>query len=192
MIGQMAKKRKLNHGTRDYAKPKSQVTLAATSWDTGPSTSAQNTLKIIEPVEQKDENTGKMVNPNGVKRARRLSVAEAYRKTGNLTARQASAADKLLKAWEKNHRSPPAIKEIQVDNSPKPDAHIAIKIDRISAYHAIAKLIPKKYSAFVMHVARDDRHITSMHGYRRVIYMERLREGLDALADNLERNSRMT
>lgn len=143
-------------------------------------------MKIVEEAAETDPSTGKKVNPNGIKRTRRISVAEWYVRRGHLTKKQGDTAAKLLKAWERNHRSPPAIKEIQVDTSPKPDAHIAITIDRISKYHRIARSVPKKYQAYVFHVARDDRFLNAMPGYRSNVFMDRLKAGLDILADKLD------
>lgn len=136
-----------------------------------------------EEVRQLDDR-GKVVNPNGVRRAVRLSVAELYARQGHLTRRQADAAAVLIRAYEANFRTAPAIKAIQVDTFPKPDEHIAILTDRASKYHNVARMVPAKARAYVMHVARDDRHITAMPGYRPA-YMERLREGLEGLAEAL-------
>ncbi|WP_116082084.1 hypothetical protein [Tropicimonas sp. IMCC34011] len=168
-------------------KAKRQPSAPATPWDMGPNTAAQRHLKVVEPVEHFDERTGKKVtSPNGVKRARRCSMAEHYVRQGWLTERQGKAAQVLLNAWERNLRTAPAIKAVQVDTSPKPDAHIAIQIDRVSAYHRVVRLVPAKYRAFVLHVACDDRALSAMPGYRRNVYMERLGAGLDGLADALE------
>ena len=158
-----------------------------TTWDKGPDTPAARRMSVSESAGDIDPQTGKRVDPNAVRRRRRLCVAELYHRKGHITKRQFTAAMALLLAWERNQRGPAAIKEIQVDTSPKPDASIAITIDRISKYHAVARLIPKQYQAFVMHVARDNNHITSMPGYRRNVHMDRLRKGLDALADGIER-----
>lgn len=166
-------------------KQKKQPYTPPTNWDTGPNTQAQQAGKVIEAADYIDPETGKRINPNGVKRARRLSVAAQYESRGLLTKRQANAAGVLLRAWEANQKGPPAIKKVQVDTSPKPDAAIAMMIDRVSAYHKIARLIAMQYRAYVLHVARDDRHIGSMAGYRRRVCMERLRKGLDDLADRL-------
>lgn len=156
-----------------------------TTWDAGPDTPAARRMAIVEPAAEIDPATGSRINPNSVKRVRKISVCELYRRRGYLTKREADAADRLIKAWERNHRSPPAIKEIQVDHSPKPDAFIAIQIDRISKYTSIAKHVPNKYRPFVMHCARDDQHLMSMPGYRRNAYMVRLKRGLGLLADGL-------
>jgi hypothetical protein len=136
-----------------------------------------------EEVKQLDDR-GRVVNPNGVRRAVRLSVAELYARRGQITRRQADAAAVLIRAYEANFRTAPAIKKVQVDTFPKPDEHIAILTDRASKYHAVARMVPAKARAYVMHVARDDRHITAMPGYRSA-YMDRLREGLEGLATAL-------
>ena len=132
-----------------------------------------------------DPETGKKVNPNGVKRVCKLSSAALYRSQGKLTPRQANAAEAVLFAWERNLRTPPAIKKVQVDVSSKPDAHIAILIDRVSAYAFVMSHVPRKGVDVVRHVARDDKRITTLPGYRRVKHMELLRESLDAVADGI-------
>ena len=181
----MAKKRpRLKNGTNPKAKPKSEVTLPATTWDQGPDTPLQRSLKITEDVGRINPISGKMENPNEVRRTRRLSVAEYYQRNGILSQREAEAARKLLNAWERNQRRPPAIKEINVDSSPKPDHFIAVTIDRISAYRAIAKHVPRKYQAYVMQVGRDNHYLEAMPGFRDA-YFDRLKIGLEQLADNL-------
>ena len=170
---------------------KAKITLASpgkgtTLADLGMKTPAAQAGAIIEDATWFDPDKGENVNPNGVKRARRLSVAETYERQGHLTKRQAEAAKTVLEAWEQNFRSPAPISGDRVDSSPKPDAHIAIQISRRSKYHQISKLIVT-YRPYVLHVARDDKFLTSLAGYRKDgRYMARLQEGLDALADRIE------
>ncbi|MBS8227114.1 hypothetical protein [Vannielia litorea] len=140
----------------------------------------------IEPAYQFDARTGRKVNPNGVKRARRLCWIERYEQQGKLTARQAKAAMMLRNAWENTQRTAPAIKKVQVDTSPKPDQSVAIMVDRIGGYHAVARHVSARHWPYIAHVVLENRSIRAMEGckgsrafYR---YMERLREGLDELA----------
>lgn len=156
-----------------------------TQWDTGPNTQAQRRMKVVEDATWTDPETGKEVNPNGVRRARRLSVCETYRRQGLLSKRQASAAEAVLFAWERNQRTPPAIKKVNVDTSSKPDAHIAILIDRVSAYVWVIGKVPSDVRGLVEFVCRDDNFITALPGYRRSIDMQRLRVALDDLADEI-------
>lgn len=173
----MTKKRKSQARRKPYTPP--------TNWDTGPDTWAQSRMKVIEDATWTDPETGKEVNPNGVRRACRLSVCETYRRQHLLTKRQAAAAEAVLYAWERNQRTPPAIKKVNVDTSSRPDAHIAILIDRVSAYTWVIGKVPQEARGLVEFVCRDDNFITALPGYRRSIDMQRLRVALDDLADNL-------
>lgn len=162
-----------------------QVAKPVPRGDMGPDTPMQRQGKVIEDVTHIDDNGEVQKSPNGMKRARRLTVADTYHRRGHLTKRQAEAAQTLLNAWECNFKSPPPSNGDRVDTFPKADQHITIKIDRISRYHQVARMV-STHRAFVMHVARDDLHLSSMPGYRRNgAYMTRLRDGLDALADAL-------
>jgi hypothetical protein len=186
-------KRKRNRGGvkgKGIAKA-SAVKLAALPWEpnpewdhgaTGPANKAQ---LMTEERGEMDVKTGKLRNPNRVTGARRLSVAQLYERKGLLTVRQLSAAHRLLLAWEQKDRSPAAIQEAKVDHSPKPDDRTAMLVDRQMEYIKIGRHVPQQFAAFVNWVARDDRHITSMPGYRRSVYMDRLRKGLDMMADSL-------
>jgi hypothetical protein len=164
------------------------VTLAPCPWDMGASgPAAQWAPSIIEERGEVDAQTGKMRNPNGVRGRRNISVAEDYHRRGLITARQLAAATALLVAWERKDRRPPAINANRVDSSPKPDDATAIIVDHAMAYVRLARLIPHSHAPWVLHVARDDRPLGSMPGYRRDgRAMERLAAGLEALADALD------
>lgn len=162
------------------------VTLTPCPWDMGADGPANRAMLVREERGEIDPKTGKVRNPNEVYGVRRISVAAQYMLDGHITKRQFAAADQLLKAWEQKDRRPPAINEAKVDSSPKPDDHTIIILDRAWKYAHVAMCIPAKYAAFIVHVARDDRHLSSMPGYRRDgTYMRRLSDGLDMLADNL-------
>lgn len=150
------------------------------SWDMGPDTAAQRAGKVIEPATMTDER-GREVNPNNVKRARRVDLVEVYYRRGWISKRGFAAADALRKAWEATQRSPPAINPIQVDSSPKPDANVAIQIDRVSKYVGVMGLVQGEHRNLVAAVVLMDR--TPAHaGWKG----RRFREGVDVLKDALE------
>ena len=186
-----AKRRKPKRNTARHGSnplPKSAVSLVVAPWDTGASGAANRVGMIVEDVGDVDPETGEVINPNKIRRVRRLSVAAMYLRAGHLTDRQAAAADVLLKAWEQKDRRPPAINEAKVDASPKADDRTVMVLERAMRYVAVARLVAQSWEPYVMHVARDDRHISSMPGYRKGgPYMDRLRKGLDDLADRLGR-----
>ncbi len=187
----MTRNRKRGKAKGSAVAPKSMVSLAALPWDPSPdwdhgATGAANQKQMMtEERGEVDPKTGKIKNPNGVTGARRLSVAQLYERKGLLTTRQSAAAHELLLAWEQKDRSPAAIQEAKVDHSPKPDDRTAMLVDRQMKYIKISVHIPPQFAPFINWVARDDKHLTSMPGYRRVAYMDRLRKGLDLMADSL-------
>lgn len=161
------------------------VSLPQPEWDMGTGTAAQRAGLVIEDARWWDEDRQRWVNPNGVKRARRINLCETYHRKGWLTARQFSASEALVTAWEATMKSPPAIKKVQVDTFPKPDAHIAILIDRISRFHAVMGKVGRDDRELIVHVVLDNRVPTTLPAYAHC-KGRRYREGIDALAAALE------
>lgn len=163
-------KKKLKHGTAGghAGRKRRAVTLANCPWDTGPDTAAQRAGKVIEDATYTDPETGEKRNPNGVKRARRIDLAEHLRNKGFVSERGLRAALLIRDAFERTMRSPPAIKKVQVDTSPKPDHAVAIMVDRISAYHAAVQRIPPKYWSLVTWVVIDNQHPSSHPAVKRM------------------------
>ncbi|WP_439140262.1 hypothetical protein [Roseicyclus sp.] len=178
---------RLKHGTNKYGKPASQVSLAQPSWDMGPDTEAQRAGKVIEDARIWDADKGVWVNPNGVKRARRIDLIESWANTGKVTERQFKAAQALRIAFERTMCSAPAIKKVQVDTSPRPDETVAMMVDRIGAFADLMKHVPSESRAVVECVVLDNRGPNNL-GYKARAYargVELLRSGLDAVADEL-------
>lgn len=161
------------------------VSLPKPEWDMGTGTQAQRAGLVIEDARWWDEERQKWVNPNGVKRARRVNLCETYHRKGWLTARQFSASEALVKAWEATMKSPPAIKKVQVDTFPKPDAHVAILIDRISRFHGVMGKVAIGDRSLIAHVVLDNRVPTTHPDYAHC-KGRRYREGVDALAVALD------
>lgn len=177
----MAKKKK---------KPRQPYT-PPTQWDHGQQTAAQNHLKVIEDAGEVDPKTGRRVNPNGVTRARRLSVIEDYFLAGKVTARQMEAGKAVLLAWEGTECGPSGKMKERVDRTAKPDENITVQLERMDRWFWISNRINLNRH-HVMHVCRLDREITKIAGYCKSDDrdMQALRDGLDALADAMERRGR--
>ncbi|WP_306127927.1 hypothetical protein [Roseovarius sp. MMSF_3350] len=144
---------------------------------------------VIEPADYTDPLTGKKINPNGVKRARRIDMVEQYQRRGILEQRQVLAALAVRMAYEQTEKSPPAIKAIQVDTSPKPDQHIAILMDRISKFTSIFGLIHSKDRALLDCICVRGNGPGELKCYRGRNYrkgIEHMQEALTRLADALE------
>ena len=173
------------------AKPKGnrRPYTPATIWDTGPNTAAQRAGKVIEAATWRDPETGKEVNPNGVKRSRRIDVVEMYARKGILDRRQLAAALALRCAYEGTYKSPPAIKKLQVDVSPKPDHFVAILMDRIGRFSDVMVLVPKRHREIIDCVVLENRTPGWLRKYRGPRYrrgIERMQEALADLADALD------
>ena len=170
---------------------KKAVSLAyPDKWDMGPDTAAQRCGKVIEDAKMWDADKGKYVNPNGVKRARRVDMCESYFNRGKITERQHNAALKLREAYEETMKSPPAIREIQVDDSPAPDRIVELQIDRNSKLSALMEYVPSGSRAVVDAVVLSNHSISWLKQYRGgnplIAGLKRLQNGLDAVADGLE------
>lgn len=161
------------------------VSLLKPEWDMGTGTQAQKAGLVVEDARWWDEDRQRWVNPNGVKRARRVNVCETYHRKGWLTKRQFSASEALVTAWEATQKSPPAIKKVQVDSFPKPDAHVAILIDRISRFHGVMGKVAAGDVSLISHVVLHNR-IPATHPDYVNCKGRRYREGVDALADALD------
>lgn len=183
----MAKNNRINKKHMGNKRKPKPVTLAECPWDTGPNTAAQRAGKVLEDATYTNEDTGEKVNPNNVRRARRIDVAESLRNRGKISDGGFKAASKLREVWEGTMRRPPAIKAVQVDSSPKPDQAIAMQIDRQSRFHAVARLVPQDDWPLIEHVVLANRSLTSL-GYRNARFTmgcHRLSGALDSLADKL-------
>lgn len=180
----MSSKRKRKRDTiKRQATP---VSLAPSPWDMGASGQANRLGLVVEEAMDADPATGKIVNPNGVKRARRVDMLEVWHKKGVISTRGFNAAERLRDAFEATERAPGWPDNDRVQSSPKPDHAVTIQIDRLSRYHSVSRC-----------VASDDREIIdacvlhrgtpgSLRQYRRENYQAGLRhlhDALDRLSD---------
>lgn len=165
-----------------------QVANRVTHGDMGATGPAMRQGLISEPVTWVDDEGKLQKSPNNMRRARRIDLIESYHKRDRnpiLDDRQFKAAKMLREAYEATHRSPPAIKEIQVDASPKPDAHIDITIDRISRFSAIMRHVPSDCKDVVDAVVLENQSIGWLKQYRGRKHakgVERLQRGLSVVA----------
>lgn len=174
------------------------ITLQPSPWDHGIKTQAQRGLmpdpeggkrlerRTIEEARVFDERKGEFVNPNGVTRARKRSVAEVYQARGYLDARQARAAEILLDAYLATQiRGGKAIMAIRVDTSFGKDEAMVARMTAVARWVEVERMVPDLYAREVLHIGRDDLPITDLPGYVRGRSMDRLRQGLDLLAASL-------
>ena len=122
-------------------KPISAAPLA-TQWDMGADGKANRAGIVIESAGDVDPETGEVINPNNIKRARRVDMVEVWRNNGTLSQAQYAAAVALRNVWEATGKAPGWPDNDRVQSSPKPDHAVVIALDRIGGYHRVRKLIP--------------------------------------------------
>lgn len=173
----------------------SPVSLAPPPWDMGATGPANRAGLELEDATELDPATGKDVpNPNGVKRVRRVDMLGVWHRKGVISTAGYNAAEKLRDAFAATQKSPGWPDNDRVQSSPKPDHAVTIQIDRLSAYHRIAKLIPPQDRAIIgmcVIEARSAAHITTdgrrpYYGPGHKAGLTHLREALDRLADKMQ------
>ncbi len=101
---------------------------------------------------------------NGMKRRQRIGALELILKNTGMSQRQYQAGKRIRDTFEATQKSPPAIKEIQVDTSPTPDATIDTQVDAQSDYADAMAAVPTKFKRVVEHVCVENRPISEMGG----------------------------
>ncbi|MEM7191287.1 MAG: hypothetical protein AAF405_00220 [Pseudomonadota bacterium] len=97
---------------------------------------------------------------NGMRRRQRLGALDRLR--GKLSQRQMQAGQEIRNAFEATQKSPPAIKEIHVDASPKPDATIDVQCDAQSRFALAMSEVPSHFKHIVIHVCIENRPISEL------------------------------
>ena len=121
---------------------------------------------------------------NGMKRRQRIGALESI--MGKLSQRQYQAGKEIRDAFEETQTSPPAIKEIQVDVSPTPDATIDVQVDAQSRFAFAMSAVTPIGKEVVNHVLLQNRPITELAGGGMVaINTQKLRNALTRVADKL-------
>ena len=101
---------------------------------------------------------------NGMKRRQRIGALELVYRRGGMTMRQFQAGKEIRDAFEATQKSPPAIKEIHVDSSPKPDATIDVQCDAQSRYAFAMSAVDSRFKHIVEHVCCENRPISDLPG----------------------------
>ncbi len=163
-----------------------KVTLAATPWDLGPRTKAQDKGKVVEEVMFVDPDTGRASNPNGVIRTRRQTWIGRYAVKGQLTPAQFSIAVELLDAYMgRQARDPLAALRIDPCHE-QPEPEVA-RFDARRKFHRMWAIVPMWARPVIECVVIRDCSVRSMGGDTSSAggerQMDRLARGLDALFD---------
>lgn len=185
------KRRRLKHGTKATAKPRAQVRLNPAPWDMGADGPASRSresdvVEAADPEVVPETGEVKRRNPNGVTRRQFYDMLDVYHRRGWISASGFEAGKKLRAAWEATEKGigNDWSKE-RVDSSPKPDAAIAIQIDRMSALVGITRRIPQGDYRILINVACEGQAIGRLREYRGFHHeagKAHLRDALDRLA----------
>ncbi len=156
------------------------------AWDLGPRTKSQDHQKVVEPADYIDPETGKVINPNGVVRARRETWVHTYLRKGKLTQRQANIAEELVEASLGMRASDP-LAALRIDTSRGFNDPAAEQIDRRKKFRMMWKTLPAFAEAVIRHVVLNDMSLRSMprcsSGAAEARHLDRLQRGLDTIAD---------
>lgn len=125
--------------------------------DHGTGTAAANASTVLVAVPD---------DKNGMKRRQRIGALELVLKHSGMSQRQYQAGKRIRDTFEKTQSSPPAIKEIQVDTCPTPDATIDVQVDAQSDYSYAMSAVPPRFRHIVEHVCVENRPISQLPGSR--------------------------
>ena len=192
------RKARANRNTIDSKrarKMRGNVSVSQTPWDHGATGQANRIGLVVEERAETDPETGKKVNPNGVTGVRRRDMLEVYAERGWISQRAYGAGELLRMSWLKTEvgTCAPWLRE-RVDSSPKPDAAVAIQIDRLSALLRVSSLIHPDDKRIVDCVCAHGDPIGRLPEYRGSKHeagKAHLAAALERLADRIEglRNS---
>lgn len=166
-----------------------RITIASTPWDLGASGPANRHGLELEDAADIDPVTGKIINPNAVKRARRVDMLGVWHRKGVITTAGYNAAERLRDAYEATQRAPGWADNDRVQSSPKPDHAVTIQIDRLSAFARIMARVENGDRAIVWHCILEGHAPTTavINGHKpyaidNAAGLAHVREALDRLA----------
>lgn len=180
----MTKAKRLSPAARAGAAKRIPRPVTLPEWDMGATGPANRAGLAIEDAADMDPETGRIINPNGVKRARRVDMLEVWHKKGVISTQGFNAAEALRDAFEATLRTPGWPDNDRVQSSPKPDHAVTIQIDAISRFHAVHRFVCKSDRA-IIDACVLRRASPAYAGYKGAAY----RNGLEHLAEALDRLS---
>lgn len=82
----------------------------------------------------------------------RVHVLEKMRDSNKISFRQCQAGLAIHEAWCETQLSPPAVREINVDSTPKPDDVTVAQCERMKIFADLMALVPSDMTGVVRHV----------------------------------------
>ena len=166
------------------------VDVKLARWDQGAMGPANRIGLVQEDRGETDPNTGKKINPNGVKGVSRYDMMKVYHKRGILSDRAYTAGERLRNAWDETQRSKGVdLADERVDSTSKPDAAIAIMIDRVSRLSRLSRMIAPEDRQIIEAVAYEERPVSHLPKYRAHNHakgIEHMKAAFERLADKME------
>lgn len=171
---------------------KTPVTVADSPWDHGATGPANRLNLVIEDRGEIDPETGKIVNPNSVKGARRVDLLAFWHRRGTITTAGFNAGEKLRNAYEATMKGTPALPDNdRVQSSPKPDQAVTIQIDRISHFDSLMRHVAKDDRRVIWECVLQGKHPGRLYGSLSAKYgLQMVRDALDRVALSLERGAK--
>lgn len=163
-------------------KPQAVSLAPAPQWDIGAAGPANQIGLREEAATDIDPETGRETpNPNGVRRRRRDSWIERYFAANKLTQAQASAAIRLRMAAEGMRERDPLAAIGEARNRGDGDA-LAAHVDSRAYYREQWAKVPRLSRPVIERVVIEDKPIWDGNMAQRERHMQRLCDGLDAIA----------
>lgn len=176
-----AARRKLKRAARE-AQAAKNVSVVPCPWDMGADGPANQHRLRTEPATDIEPDTGKETpNPNGVMRRRRDDWVSRYARKGKLSKDQAAAAAKLRDAAE-GHRDRDPLAALSGIRATGDVDHLAQFVDRRGYFRELWSQVPQHCRPVVERVVIEDQPIWHGNPSTRDRHMQRLCEGLDAIA----------
>ncbi|MDO5705556.1 MAG: hypothetical protein Q4G49_10870 [Paracoccus sp. (in: a-proteobacteria)] len=189
MAGKKARKR-IKRQNGKWVHAAAHVSLPPSPWDHGAAGPANRMGLVEEERGEVDTKTGRVINPNRVTGVRRHDMLEVYYKRGWISMRGYTAGQALREAWERTEMGTcaPWLRD-RVDSSPKPDAAIAIQIDRMTQLMRISRLIARGDDPLLHAVVARGiglAHVKAYRGGNHDKGKQHLHDALEQLADRIE------
>ena len=161
---------------------RAEVALPEVLWDRGADGPANRHRLVEEPATDIDPETGKETpNPNNVRRVRRQSWLVTYALAGHIDKGQFAAGEKLRMAADGMREKDP-LAAIGADIMRHQSDPMAAIVDARQFFRQLWSVIPPSARPVVERVVIEDRPIQKCSAEQRERYMQRLRDGLQAIA----------
>ena len=148
-------------------------------------TEAQMHGTVVETV--KDDTPGKIRQKRRYRLHTLERMANARDPMARISERQKLAGLEIHSRWCNTQLSPPCVREIVVDSTPRPDDTTIAQVEAVQAFADIMRLVPSDMSGVVRHVCCDNLPITKIVSHNRYYGNQKaaLQIALDLVANEL-------